>query len=71
VQVVPDAPTSRVAGLNETGSVGTADKRIFGTADNLGGTIVTVDQKFLRGAEAQGVTFGSIVIDPPVNWRGK
>ncbi|MEU5597927.1 DUF1308 domain-containing protein [Streptomyces sp. NPDC020298] len=70
VRVVPDAPSPRSLGLKVTKKVGAEDIQIFGTADAMGLQMFTSDEKFLRGAEAQGVVFDAIV-HPPSSWKGK
>jgi hypothetical protein len=70
VTVVADNPSSRVAALNITRSVGANDIQIFGTADRMNIPIFTSDAKFLRGASAQGVDLDAIV-HPPVSFLGQ
>ncbi|WP_262922085.1 DUF1308 domain-containing protein [Hymenobacter cellulosivorans] len=68
-QMIADDASARSSALAVTKKVGANDKIIFGTADKLGIKTLTVDAKFLRGAEAQGVTFDAIV-HPPVPLTG-
>jgi len=55
VNVVPDDPSARVAGLTLTKKVGVNDRLIFGTGDKMGIQTLTSDANFVRGAAAQGV----------------
>ena len=70
VTIVADNPSSRVAALNTTKSVGANDIQIFGTADRMNIPIFTSDAKFLRGASAQGVDLNAIV-HPPSSFVGR
>jgi hypothetical protein len=66
--IVPDAPSARVAGLTEAadqkrGPVTASDKRVFGTANTMGLQIITGDGRFVRAA-AQGVALDARVVLP-------
>lgn len=70
VQIIPDNPSARAAGLQVTKKVGANDKVIFGTGDRLGAPTMTADEKFVRGAAAQGVDF-DVILHRPVPLTGR
>ena len=70
VQIVPDNPSARASALKVTKKVGANDKVIFGTGDRLGAPTMTADDKFVRGAAAQGVPF-DVILHRPIPLKGK
>lgn len=70
VQIIPDNPSARAVRLRVTKKVGVNDKVIFGTGDRLGVPTMTADDKFVRGAAAQGVDF-DVILHRPVPLKGK
>jgi uncharacterized protein DUF1308 len=72
VQIVPDMSSARVFNLTDTQGINATDRRIFGTADQLGLQIITGDQRFVNSAAAQGVIFmpTPIVLTPAPRFFG-
>ncbi|WP_199923093.1 hypothetical protein [Streptomyces sp. NRRL S-813] len=66
-----DNPSDSARWLKVTKKVGAADINIFCKADRMGIgiPIITGDEKFLRGPEAQGVEFDAMVHGSH-NWMG-
>ena len=70
VDIVPDSPSTRAVGLRITKKVGSNDRLIFGTGDQLGIPTMSADEKFVRGAAAQGVNF-DVILHRPVPLTGR
>ncbi|KAL3216520.1 hypothetical protein MRX96_033020 [Rhipicephalus microplus] len=61
LEVVPDSPSERAAGLALRGKIRKRSKIIFGTGDRLKAVTVTANSGFLRAAKAQGADFVAFV----------
>jgi hypothetical protein len=69
VDIIPDAPSARAAGLTPTRNLDINDIKILGTGDRLGVATLTADRKAIRAAKAPGVD-SVVILHIPVPLKG-